>query len=46
MTDLENVNWENILNASEGNVNKYFQNFSDKKLQIYLKNMCLSLSLV
>ena len=37
-TDLEKVNWDNILNVSEGNV--------DKSLQIYLTNICLSLSLV
>ena len=30
ITDLEKVNWDNILNVSEGNVDKYFQNFSDK----------------
>ena len=25
--DLEKVNWDNILNVSEGNVDKSFQNF-------------------
>ena len=39
ITNLEKVNWDNILNVSEGNVDNYFQNFSDK-------NMCLLLSLV
>ena len=37
-TDLEKVNWDNILNVCEGNV--------DKSLQIYLTDICLSLSLV
>ena len=30
ITDLEKVNWDNILNVSEGNVDQSFQNFSDK----------------
>ena len=29
ITDLEKVNWDNILNVSEGNVDKSFQDFSD-----------------
>ena len=36
MTDLEKVNWDNILNVSEGNVDKSFQNFSDKITDIYI----------
>ena len=30
ITDLEKVNQDNILNVFEGNVNKSFQNFSNK----------------
>ena len=29
ITDLGKVNWDNILNISEGNVDKSFQNFSN-----------------
>ena len=30
IADLEKVNWDNILNVFEGNVNKSFQKFSNK----------------
>ena len=47
ITDLEKVNWDNILNVSEGNVDKSFQNFSDKITDILDKQLlCLQLSLV
>ena len=39
MTDLKQVNWDNILNVSEGNVNKSFQNFSIKITDILDKHM-------
>ena len=39
MTDLEKVNWDNILNVSEGNVDKSFQNFSDKITDILDKHV-------
>ena len=45
ITDLERVNWDSILNVFEANVNKSSKNFIIK-LQIYLTNMSLSLSLV
>ena len=35
---LEKVNWDNISNVSEGNVNKSFDNFSNK-IRIYLTNV-------
>ena len=38
-TDLEKVNWDNILNVSEGNVNKSFQNFSNKITHILDKHV-------
>ena len=37
--DLEKVNWDNILNVSEGNVNKSFQNFSNKITDILDKHV-------
>ena len=37
--DLEKVNWDNILNVSEGNVDKSFQNFSDKITDILDKHV-------
>ena len=39
ITDLEKVNWDNILNVSEGNVNKSFQNFSNKITDILDKHV-------
>ena len=39
ITDLEKVNWDNILNVSEGNVDKSFQNFSDKITDILDKHV-------
>ena len=39
MTDLEQVNWDNILNVFKGNVNKSFQNFSIKITDILDKHM-------
>ena len=37
--DLEKVNWDNILNVFEGNVNKYFQNFSNNITDILDKHV-------
>ena len=39
ITDLEKVNWDNILNVSEGNVNKSFENFSNKITDILDKHV-------
>ena len=39
ITDLEKVNWDNILNVAEGNVNKSFQNFSNKLTDILDKHV-------
>ena len=39
ITDLEKVNWDNILDVSEGNVNKSFQNFSNKTTDIIDKHV-------
>ena len=39
ITDLEKVNWDNILNVSECNVGKSFQNFSDKITDILDKHV-------
>ena len=39
ITDLEKLNWDNILNVSEGNVDKAFQNFSDKITDILDKHV-------
>ena len=42
ITDLEKVNWDNILNVSEGNVNKSFQNFSNKITDILDKHVLIT----
>ena len=39
ITDLEKVNWDDILNVFEGNVNKSFQNFSNKITDILDKHV-------
>ena len=39
ITDLEKVNSDNILNVSEGNVNKSFKNFSNKITDILDKHV-------
>ena len=39
ITDLEKVNWDNILNVSKGNVDKSFQNFSNKITDILDKHV-------
>ena len=39
ITDLEKVNWDNILNVSEGNVDKSFQNISNKIIDILDKHV-------
>ena len=39
ITDLEKVNWDNILNVCEGNINKSFQNFSNKITDILDKHV-------
>ena len=39
ITDLEKLSWDNILNVSEGNVNKSFQNFSNKITDILDKHV-------
>ena len=36
---LEKVNWDNISNVSEGNVNKSFNNFSNKITNILDKHV-------
>ena len=40
--DLEKVNWDNILNVSEGNVDKSFENFSDKITDILDKHVTIT----
>ena len=40
--DLEKVNWDNILNVSEGNVDKSFKNFSDKITDILDKHVTIT----
>ena len=37
--DLEKVNWDNILNVSEGNVDKSFLNFYNKITDILDKHV-------
>ena len=39
LTDLEKVNWDNTLNVSESNVNKSFQNFSNKIKDILVNHV-------
>ena len=39
ITDFEKVNWDNILNIFEGNVNKSFKNFSNKITDILNKHV-------
>ena len=40
--DLEKVNWDNILNVSEANVDKSFKNFSDKITDILDKHVTIT----
>ena len=40
--DLEKVNWDNILNVSEGNEDKSFKNFSDKITDILDKHVTIT----
>ena len=42
VADLEKVNWENILNISETNVDKSFQNFSNKIADILDKHVLIT----
>ena len=42
ITDLEKVNWDNILNVFEGNVNKSVQNFSNKIIDILDKHVSIT----
>ena len=39
VANLEKVNWDNILNISETNVDKSFQNFSNKIADILDKHV-------
>ena len=39
VANLEKVNWDNILNISETNIDKSFQNFSNKIADILDKHV-------